>query len=328
MPQPIRHLIRFDQTGGPDVLQWVEAPLDAPAAGEVQVRHRAVGVNFIDTYHRSGLYPVPLPSGLGQEAAGVVEAVGEGVSEFLPGDRVAYAGGPVGAYSDVRNIAAAELVKLPEALSFEQGAAVMMQGLTAQYLLRRTYRVQPGDTILIHAAAGGVGLIVCQWAKALGATVIGTVSSDAKAELARRHGCDHTIVTSREKVSQRVRELTAGEGVAVVYDSVGKDTFFDSLACLRPLGMMVSFGNASGPVPAFEPSLLMKMGSLFLTRPTLFHYTQRRADLLAMAGELFDVVASGQVRISVNQRYPLRDAALAHAALEARRTTGSTVLIP
>ena len=328
MPQPIRHLIRFDQTGGPDVLQWVEAPLDAPAAGEVQVRHRAVGVNFIDTYHRSGLYPVPLPSGLGQEAAGVVEAVGEGVSEFLPGDRVAYAGGPVGAYSDGRNIAAAELVKLPEALSFEQGAAVMMQGLTAQYLLRRTYRVQPGDTLLIHAAAGGVGLIVCQWAKALGATVIGTVSSDAKAELARRHGCDHTIVTSREKVSQRVRELTAGEGVAVVYDSVGKDTFFDSLACLRPLGMMVSFGNASGPVPAFEPSLLMKMGSLFLTRPTLFHYTQRRADLLAMAGELFDVVASGQVRISVNQRYPLRDAALAHAALEARRTTGSTVLIP
>ncbi|WP_374242102.1 quinone oxidoreductase [Zoogloea sp.] len=324
----MRHLIRFDQTGGPDVLQWVEAPLDAPAAGEVQVRHRAVGVNFIDTYHRSGLYPVPLPSGLGQEAAGVVEAVGEGVSEFLPGDRVAYAGGPVGAYSDVRNIAAAELVKLPEALSFEQGAAVMMQGLTAQYLLRRTYRVQPGDTLLIHAAAGGVGLIVCQWAKALGATVIGTVSSDEKAELARRHGCDHTIVTSREKVSQRVRELTAGEGVAVVYDSVGKDTFFDSLACLRPLGMMVSFGNASGPVPAFEPSLLMKMGSLFLTRPTLFHYTQRRADLLAMAGELFDVVASGQVRISVNQRYPLRDAALAHAALEARRTTGSTVLIP
>ena len=328
MPQPIRHLIRFDQTGGPDVLQWVEAPLDAPAAGEVQVRHRAVGVNFIDTYHRSGLYPVPLPSGLGQEAAGVVEAVGEGVSEFLPGDRVAYAGGPVGAYSDGRNIAAAELVKLPEALSFEQGAAVMMQGLTAQYLLRRTYRVQPGDTLLIHAAAGGVGLIACQWAKALGATVIGTVSSDEKAELARRHGCDHTIVTSREKVSQRVRELTAGEGVAVVYDSVGKDTFFDSLACLRPLGMMVSFGNASGPVPAFEPSLLMKMGSLFLTRPTLFHYTQRRADLLAMAGELFDVVASGQVRISVNQRYPLRDAALAHAALEARRTTGSTVLIP
>lgn len=320
--------IRFDRTGGSDVLQWVEEALAAPAAGEVQVRHHAVGVNFIDTYHRSGLYPVPLPSGLGQEAAGVVEAVGEGVTEFAPGDRVAYAGGPLGAYSEVRNIAARELVKLPDALSFEQGAAVMMQGLTAQYLLRRTYRVQPGDTILIHAAAGGVGLIVCQWAKALGATVIGTVSSDEKADLARRHGCDHPIVTSREKVSERVREITGGEGVPVVYDSVGRDTFMDSLACLRPLGMMVSFGNASGPVPAFEPALLAKMGSLFLTRPTLFHYTARRADLLAMADELFAVVASGQVRISVNQRYPLKDAALAHAALEARRTTGSTVLIP
>ncbi len=321
-------LIRFDRTGGPDVLQWVEAGLAEPVAGEVQVRHRAVGVNFIDTYHRSGLYPVPLPSGLGQEAAGIVEAVGEGVTEFAPGDRVAYAGGPLGAYSEARNIAAHELVKLPDALSFEQGAAVMMQGLTAQYLLRRTYRVQPGDTILIHAAAGGVGLIVCQWAKALGATVIGTVSSDEKAELARQHGCDHPIVTSREKVSVRVREITGGEGVPVVYDSVGRDTFMDSLACLRSLGMMVSFGNASGPAPAFEPALLAKMGSLFFTRPTLFHYTARRADLLAMAAELFDVVASGQVRISVNQRYPLADAALAHAALEARRTTGSTVLIP
>ena len=321
-------LIRFDRTGGPDVLQWVEAGLAAPAAGEVQVRHRAVGVNFIDTYHRSGLYPVPLPSGLGQEAAGIVEAVGEGVTEFAPGDRVAYAGGPLGAYSEARNIAAHELVKLPDALSFEQGAAVMMQGLTAQYLLRRTYRVQPGDTILIHAAAGGVGLIVCQWAKALGATVIGTVSSDEKAELARQHGCDHPIVTSREKVSERVRQITAGEGVPVVYDSIGKDTFMDSLACLRPLGMMVSFGNASGPVPAFEPALLAKMGSLFLTRPTLFHYTAHRADLLTMADELFAVVASGQVHISVNQRHPLKDAALAHAALEARRTTGSTVLIP
>jgi len=321
-------LIRFDRIGGPDVLQWVEASLAAPAVGEVQVRHQAVGVNFIDTYHRSGLYPVPLPSGLGQEAAGIVAAVGEGVTEFVPGDRVAYAGGPLGAYSEARNIAACELVKLPDALSFEQGAAVMMQGLTAQYLLRRTYRVQPGDTILIHAAAGGVGLIVCQWAKALGATVIGTVSSDEKAELARSHGCDHPIVTSREKVSVRVREITAGEGVPVVYDSIGKDTFMDSLACLRPLGMMVSFGNASGPVPAFEPALLAKMGSLFLTRPTLFHYTARRADLLAMADELFAMVAAGQVRISVNQRYPLKDAALAHAALEARRTTGSTVLIP
>lgn len=322
------HLIRFERTGGPEVLQWVEADVSPPAAGEAQVRHHAVGLNYIDTYHRSGLYPLPLPSGLGQEAAGVVEAVGEGVAGLQPGDRVAYAGGPLGAYAELRNIAALHLVKLPDSLSFEQGAAMMLQGLTAQYLLRRTYRVQPGDTILIHAAAGGVGLIVCQWAKALGATVIGTVSSDEKAELARRHGCDHAIVSTREKVSERVRALTGGVGVNVVYDSIGKDTFLDSLACLRPLGMMVSFGNASGPVDAFDPGLLARMGSLFLTRPTLFTYTARREDLLAMAEELFGVVASGQVRITINQRYPLQDAATAHRELEARRTTGSTVLIP
>ncbi|WP_374486993.1 quinone oxidoreductase [Zoogloea sp.] len=322
------HLIRFERTGGPEVLQWVEVDVPRPAAGEVQVRHHAVGLNYIDTYHRSGLYPLPLPSGLGQEAAGVVEAVGEGVTEFLPGDRVAYAGGPLGAYAELRNIAAQQLVKLPDSLSFEQGAAMMMQGLTAQYLLRRTYRVQPGDTILIHAAAGGVGLIVCQWAKALGATVIGTVSSDEKAALARLHGCDHAIISTREKVSERVRALTGGAGVNVVYDSIGKDTFLDSLACLRPLGMMVSFGNASGPVEAFDLGLLARMGSLFLTRPTLFTYTARREDLLAMADELFGVVASGQVRITINQRYPLQDAVTAHRDLEARRTTGSTVLIP
>ena len=321
-------LIRFERTGGPEVLQWVEAEVPPPLAGEVRIRHEAVGVNFIDTYHRSGLYPVPLPSGLGQEAAGVVEALGDGVSGFAPGDRVAYVGGALGAYSEVRNLSADLLVKLPDSLSFEQGAAMMMQGLTAQYLLRRTYRVQPGDTILIHAAAGGVGLIACQWAKALGATVIGSVSSDAKAELARQHGCDHTIVYTRESVSARVREITGGAGVPVVYDSIGKDTFMDSLACLRPLGMMVTFGNASGPVPAFEPAILSKMGSLFLTRPTLFHYTARREDLLAMADELFAVVASGQVRLSINQRYPLQDAAIAHRELEARRTTGSTILIP
>ncbi len=321
-------LIRFERTGGPEVLQWVEAEVPAPAAGEVRLRHHAVGLNYIDTYHRSGLYPVPLPSGIGLEAAGVVEAVGEGVSDLLPGDRVAYAGGPLGAYSEIRNIPADRLVKLPDALSFEQGAAMMLQGLTAQYLLRRTYRVQPGDTILIHAAAGGVGLIVCQWAKALGATVIGTVGSDEKAELARLHGCDHTIVYTREAVSTRVREITGGEGVPVVYDSIGKDTFMDSLACLRPLGMMVTFGNASGPVAPFDPGLLGKMGSLFLTRPSLFAYTARRADLLAMAAELFSVVASGQVRLSINQRYPLHDAATAHRELEARRTTGSTILIP
>jgi NADPH2:quinone reductase len=321
-------LIRFERTGGPEVLQWVEADLAPPAAGEAQLRHHAVGLNYIDTYHRSGLYPVPLPSGIGLEAAGVVEAVGEGVTDLQPGDRVAYAGGPLGAYAERRNIPADRLVRLPDALSFEQGAAMMLQGLTAQYLLRRTYRVQPGDTLLIHAAAGGVGLIVCQWAKALGATVIGTVGSDEKAELARQHGCDHAIVYTRENVSSRVRELTGGEGVPVVYDSIGKDTFMDSLACLRPMGMMVTFGNASGPVAPFDPGLLGKMGSLFLTRPSLFAYSARREDLLAMAEDLFAVVLSGQVRLSINQRFPLQDAATAHRELEARRTTGSTVLVP
>lgn len=322
------HAIRFERTGGPEVLQWVEVEVPPPVAGEVRVRHQAVGLNFIDTYHRSGLYPVPLPSGIGQEAAGVIEAVGEGVAEFAPGDRVAYVGGALGAYSEIRNVVASSLVKLPDALSFEQGAAMMMQGLTAQYLLRRTYRVQPGDSILIHAAAGGVGLIVCQWAKALGATVIGTVSSEAKAELARANGCDHAIVTPVDSVSARVREITGGEGVPVVYDSIGKDTFMDSLACLRPLGTMVTFGNASGPVPPFDPGLLARMGSLFLTRPTLFHYIARREDLLAMAAELFAVVEAGQVRLSINQRFPLKEAATAHRELEARRTTGSSVLLP
>lgn len=322
------HAIRFERTGGPEVLQWVEVEVPPPAVGEVRVRHQAVGLNFIDTYHRSGLYPVPLPSGIGQEAAGVIEVVGEGVTEFAPGDRVAYVGGALGAYSEIRNVVASSLVKLPDALSFEQGAAMMMQGLTAQYLLRRTYRVQPGDCILIHAAAGGVGLIVCQWAKALGATVIGTVSSEAKAELARANGCDHAIVTPVDSVSARVREITGGEGVPVVYDSIGKDTFMDSLACLRPLGTMVTFGNASGPVPPFDPGLLARMGSLFLTRPTLFHYIARREDLLAMAAELFAVVEAGQVRLSINQRFPLKEAATAHRELEARRTTGSSVLLP
>lgn len=322
------HLIRFDRIGGPEVLQWADVELPPPAAGEVRIRHAAVGVNYIDTYHRSGLYPVALPSGIGQEAAGIVEAVGAGVVDFAPGDRVAYVGGPLGAYAEARNFEAKLLVKLPDSLSFEQGAAMMMQGLTAQYLLRRTYPVKSGDTILIHAAAGGIGLIVCQWAKALGATVIGTVGSDEKAEIARSHGCDHTIVYTRETVSERVREITRGEGVPVVYDSIGKDTFMDSLACLRPLGMMVTFGNASGPLAPFEPALLAKMGSLFLTRPTLFHYIARREDLLKMADELFAVVASGQVRLTINQRFALKDAADAHRALEARRTTGSTVLIP
>lgn len=322
------HAIRFHGIGGPEVLRWETVDVAAPAAGEARVRHHAVGLNYIDTYHRSGLYPVPLPSGIGLEGAGVVEAVGEGVADLAPGDRVAYAGGPLGAYAEVRNLPADRLVRLPEALSFEQGAAMMLQGLTAQYLLRRTYRVQPGDTILIHAAAGGVGLIVCQWARALGATVIGTVGSDEKAALARAHGCDHPIIYTRENFAERVREITAGKGVAVVYDSIGKDTFTDSLACLRPLGMMVLFGAASGPVPPFDIGILAQKGSLFLTRPTLFTYSARRDDLLAMAGELFEVVQAGQVKIEVNQRFALKDAETAHRALEARKTTGSTILMP
>lgn len=322
------HAIRFHGIGGPEVLRWETVDVAAPAAGEARVRHHAVGLNYIDTYHRSGLYPVPLPSGIGLEGAGVVEAVGEGGADLAPGDRVAYAGGPLGAYAEVRNLPADRLVRLPEALSFEQGAAMMLQGLTAQYLLRRTYRVQPGDTILIHAAAGGVGLIVCQWARVLGATVIGTVGSDEKAALARAHGCDHPIIYTRENFAERVREITAGKGVAVVYDSIGKDTFTDSLACLRPLGMMVLFGAASGPVPPFDIGILAQKGSLFLTRPTLFTYSARRDDLLAMAGELFEVVQAGQVKIEVNQRFALKDAETAHRALEARKTTGSTILMP
>jgi NADPH:quinone reductase len=322
------HSIRIHETGGPEVLCWEEVAVPAPAANEATVRHHAVGLNFIDIYHRTGLYPLPLPSGIGMEGAGVVEAVGTGVTDLKPGDRVAYAGGPVGAYAEVRNIPADRLVPLPDAIDFKTGAAMMLQGLTAQYLLRRTYRVQPGDTILIHAAAGGVGLIVCQWAKALGATVIGTVSSDQKAALARAHGCDHAIVYTRENFTERVRQITGGEGVPVVYDSIGKDTFTGSLDCLRPLGMMVTFGNASGPVPPLDLLELSKRGSLFITRPTLFGYSAKRADLLAMAGELFEVVVSGQVKIEVNQTYPLRDAAQAQIDLAARKTTGSTVLLP
>lgn len=322
------HAIRFEQIGGPEVLRWEEVTVGEPAAGEARVRHHAVGLNYIDTYHRSGLYPVALPSGIGLEGAGVVEAVGEGVTEVAPGDRVAYAGGPLGAYAEVRTMPADRLVRLPESIPFEQGAAMMLQGLTAQYLLRQTYRVQAGDTILIHAAAGGVGLIVCQWAKSLGATVIGTVGSDEKASLARAHGCDHPVVYTRERFVDRVKEITGGEGVAVVYDSIGKDTFMDSLDCLRPRGMMVLFGAASGPVPPFDIQTLAQKGSLFLTRPTLFGYAAKRKDLLDMAGELFSVVTSGEVRIEVNQRYALKDAAQAHRDLEARRTTGSTILLP
>ena len=320
--------IRFHQTGGPEVLRWEEVPVGDPAADEVRLRHEAVGLNYIDTYQRSGLYPLPLPSGLGQEGAGVVEAVGKDVRDFRPGDRVAYAGGPVGAYSQQRCLPAARLLKLPESIDFRTGAAMMLQGLTTAYLLRRTYAVQAGDAVLIHAAAGGVGLIACQWARALGATVIGTVSTEAKAELARQHGCEHVILYSHEDVAARVRDITGGEGVAVVYDGVGKDTFAVSLDSLRMRGMMVSFGNASGAVPPFNPLLLTQKGSLFLTRPMLAHYTANRDELLALGQELFAVVESGKVRININQTFDLADAADAHRALEARQTTGSTVLLP
>ena len=319
--------IRFHQTGGPEVLRWEEVTVGDPAPGEARVRHEAVGLNFIDTYHRGGLYPLPLPSGLGREGAGVVEAVGDGVTDIKPGDRVAYGSGPLGAYSEVRCMPADRLLKLPDSLSCRIGAAMMLQGLTAAYLLRHTFPVKRGDQILIHAAAGGVGLIACQWAKALGATVIGTVSTEAKAELARKNGCDHVILYSREDVAKRVREIT-GEGVAVVFDGVGKDTFMGSLDSLRPRGTMVTFGNASGAVPPFDPLLLAQKGSLFVTRPILDHYAGKRSDLLALGAELFGVVASGQVKIEINQAYALSDAAQAHRDLEARKTTGSTILVP
>ena len=319
--------IRFHQTGGPEVLRWEEVTVGDPAPGEARVRHEAVGLNFIDTYHRGGLYPLPLPSGLGREGAGVVEAVGDGVTDIKPGDRVAYGSGPLGAYSEVRCMPADRLLKLPDSLSCRTGAAMMLQGLTAAYLLRHTFPVKRGDQILIHAAAGGVGLIACQWAKALGATVIGTVSTEAKAELARKNGCDHVILYSREDVAKRVREIT-GEGVAVVFDGVGKDTFMGSLDSLRPRGTMVTFGNASGAVPPFDPLLLAQKGSLFVTRPILDHYAGKRSDLLALGEELFGVVASGQVKIEINQAYALSDAAQAHRDLEARKTTGSTILVP
>jgi len=321
--------IRIHETGGPEVLRWEDVEVGNPAPGQARIRHTAVGLNFIDVYHRTGLYPVPaLPSGIGLEAAGVVDAVGASVGELAIGQRVAYASGPVGSYAEARLMAVDRLVALPDSISDQQAAAMMLQGLTVQYLLRRTYRVQPSDTILVHAAAGGVGLIACQWAKHLGATVIGTVGTDEKATLAKANGCDHPIVYTREKFAGRVKDITGGAGVAAVYDSIGKDTFEASLDCLRPLGMMVSFGNASGPVPPFEPGILAAKGSLFFTRPTLMTYTAKPQDLQAMARELLDVVEAGHVRISVNQTYALKDAAQAHIDLEARKTTGSTVLIP
>ncbi|ABI87884.1 zinc-binding dehydrogenase family protein [Burkholderia ambifaria AMMD] len=320
--------IRYDQPGGPDVMKWVDVEVGAPKAGEVRIRQQAVGLNYIDVYFRTGLYPQPLPGGLGMEAAGEVTAVGDGVTAFKAGDRVAYVGQPPGAYAQERVMPAERLVKLPDGISDDDAASVMLQGLTAHYLLRRTYPVKAGDTILIHAAAGGVGLLVCQWAKALGATVIGTVGSDEKAALAKAHGCDHPIVYTRENFTQRVKEITNGAGVPVVYDSIGKDTYIGSLDCLAPLGYFVSFGNASGPLPAIDSKEFSSRGSLFFTRPTLFSYIAKRADLEAAAAELFDVILTGKVKTSINQRYPLAEVGRAHADLESRKTTGSTILIP
>lgn len=319
--------IRIHELGGPEVLSWEEITVGDPGPGEVRLRQTAVGLNFIDVYFRTGLYKAPaLPFIPGLEGAGVVEAVGAGVDTLAAGDRVAYATQPLGAYAEARVMAADRLVKVPDSVDDQTAAAMMLQGMTAQYLLRQTYPVQAGQTILFHAVAGGVGLIACQWAKHLGATVIGTVGSEAKAELARAHGCDHTINYKSEDFVARVREITEGRGVPVVYDSVGKDTFMKSLECLSPRGMLVSFGQSSGAVAPLDPGILSARGSLYLTRPTLFTYTAKPEDLQATARELFEVVGAGHVKIEVNQHFPLRDAAEAHRALEARRTTGSSVL--
>ncbi|MCA8276785.1 quinone oxidoreductase [Burkholderia sp. AU30280] len=323
------HAVRFHETGGPEVLRWEAVEVGDPGPGQVRLRHDAVGLNFADTYFRSGLYPVPLPAGLGVEAAGVVEAVGPGVTNVAAGDRVTYTGflNTLGAYSTERLIPAAPLVRLPAGISCETAAAMTMRGLTSAYLLRRIHAFAPGDAILLHAAAGGVGLIVSQWAKLLGLTVIGTVSSERKAEIARAHGCDHTIDYSREDVAKRVRELTDGAGVDVVFDSVGKDTFEGSLDSLKRRGLMVCVGTASGPIPPFDPQRLAMKGSLYLTRPALADYIADPAEKHDLAGELFAHVAAGRIRIEINQRYALQDAAQAHRDLESRKTTGSSVFI-
>jgi NADPH2:quinone reductase len=322
------HAIRIHAHGGPEVLQWEFIAASVPGRGEVLVRQTAVGLNFIDVYERTGLYPGALPMVLGREGAGVVEAVGPRVRGVAVGDRVAYVSAQPGAYAQERVMPADRLVKIPDGVSDRLAAAAMLKGLTAQFLLRRTYRVRKGDAVVIHAAAGGVGLIASQWARDLGARVIGVVGSDAKAEIARSHGCHHALVLGRDDLAARVRELTGGLGAHVVYDSVGKDTFVASLDSLRPLGMMVTYGNASGPVPPVAPLELSRRGSLFLTRPTLFHYIARRADLDRAARELFEVIGRGAVRIEIGQTYPLQDVVQAHRDLEARRTVGSTVLLP
>jgi NADPH2:quinone reductase len=322
------YAIRFHATGGPEVLRYEEVDVGAPGPREARVRNTAIGVNYIDTYHRGGLYPMPLPSGLGNEAAGIVEAVGPGVDWVKPGDRVATGTGPLGAYSTERIVQAERLVKLPDGVDDRTAASMMLKGLTVQYLFRQTFPLQGGETILFHAAAGGVGLIACQWARALGVTMIGTVGSDAKAALAREHGCAHTIVYTRENFVARVKELTGGKGVPVVYDGVGKDTFPASLDCLSPRGMFVSFGNASGPVPPFNLMLLAQKGSLYATRPTLVNFAHSRETLNAMAAELFALVQAGKIRPDARQTFPLAEAAEAHRALEARKTSGATLLLP
>ncbi|MBM3555620.1 MAG: quinone oxidoreductase [Alphaproteobacteria bacterium] len=322
------HAIRFHQIGGPEVLRWEEVEVGDPGAGEVLLRQTAVGLNFIDTYHRSGLYPMPLPSGLGSEASGVIVKVGKGVKGLKKGQRVAYCGGPIGAYADARLFPADRLVPLPRAISDKAAAAMMLKGMTVEYLLNRTYPCRKGEIVLFHAAAGGVGLIACQWAKAMGVQLIGTVGNEEKAKLARDHGAKWVIDTSKDNVVERVKEITKGLGVPVVYDSIGKDTWESSLACLKPRGLMVSFGNASGPVAPFSPAVLSAKGSLFLTRPTLFHYTATREDLLRSAKALFGMVQKGKVKIEINQTYALKDAAQAHRDLVGRKTTGSTVLLP
>jgi NADPH2:quinone reductase len=321
--------LRIHEPGGPEAFRWEDVSVPDPASGEVHIRHRAVGLNYIDVYQRSGLYPLPsMPGIVGMEGAGEVLAVGADVDGLKSGDRVAYAGNPPGAYATERLIPAHRLVKIPAQISDQQAAAMMLQGMTVQYLLRRTCRVQANDTILLHAAAGGVGLIACQWAKALGVTVIGTVGSEEKAALAKANGCDHAILYNEEDFAGRVKELTDGQGVRVVYDAVGKETFLKSLDCLQPMGMLVYYGQSSGPAPAIDPGFLGKKGSLFLTRPSLMTYTAEREDLVASATELFEAVISGMVKIEINQTYPLHEAAQAHRDLESRRTTGSTVLIP
>ncbi|MFC5511658.1 quinone oxidoreductase family protein [Massilia jejuensis] len=320
--------IRMTRTGGPEVLEYVDVEVGEPGPGEARVRQHAIGLNFIDVYFRTGLYPMPLPSGLGQEGAGVVEAVGEGVTHVAPGDRVVYAGRPNGAYSALRTMPADILVRLPDAIGFETAAAMMLQGLTVQYLFNGTCQVKPGQTILFHAAAGGVGLIACQWARALGVNLIGTVGSKEKAALATAAGAAHVINYNEEDIVARVLEITDGAKLPVVYDSVGKDTFIHSLDCLQPRGLMVSFGNSSGAVPPFSLGELAARGSLYITRPSLAAYTATRAELEARAADLFAMVESGKVRIDIRQRFPLAEAAAAHTALEARRTTGSTILLP